>query len=140
MGRSGYTDDWDGDDGVPPEFYRMAVKAAIIGKRGQAFLRQIAAEMDALPEKRLIEGDLITPEGECCAMGLVCKARNLDPASIDSTDIESVAYLLNIAPAMAREIAYENDQEFSRRAFTETPEQRWIRMRKWVAEQLGETP
>lgn len=143
MGRSGYSDDWDGDD-APPAFYRQAVERSIDGKRGQSFLRELAKEMDAMPIKALIAEDLVTPEGQCCALGVVCKARGIDVSKIDETDPECVADALGVAPAMAREIAYLNDDDFGyegsrTRAKEEDPEKRWIRMRKWVAERLSKT-
>jgi len=131
MGRSGYSDDWDGD-GMPPEFWQQAVAQSIKGKRGQAFLRELATAMDAMTEKRLIAEELVTPEGECCTMGVICKARGLDLSEVDPYDREQVAKLFNIAPAMAAEIAHENDRDFEYKRSEEIPEKRWVRMRKWV--------
>lgn len=136
MGRSGYNDGWDGDENYPPEFYYQAVRRSIAGKRGQAFLRELAKEMDAMPVKALVAGDLVTPEGDCCTMGVVCKARGISVQGIDETDAEYVGAMIGIAPAMAREIAFENDDDF-RQLKNETPEQRWVRMRAWVAERLA---
>lgn len=87
-----------------------------------------------MPEKCLIAGDLVTPEGACCTMGLVFKARGIDTTKIDPEDRDQVAKLLNIAPSMAAEIAFENDDDFG--SGEETPEQRWERMRKWVDSNL----
>lgn len=140
MSRSGYSDDYGGGP-TPPDFYQQAVKRSLQGKRGRAFLEEMARGLDAMPEKRLIAGDLVTPEGECCAMGVVCKARGLNVEQVDPHEAERVAELVNIAPAMVREIAYQNDDDFGeekeRRGKAETPEERWLRMRAWVAAQLG---
>lgn len=87
-----------------------------------------------MPDKRLIKGDLVTSEGDCCTMGVVFKARGIDAAKVDEHCPEEVAGRLNIARQLAAEIAYQNDEG----AYKETPEQRWTRMRKWVGEQLGE--
>lgn len=136
MSRSGYSDDMD--DMLALGRWRAQVASAIRGKRGQAFLRELAAAMDAMPEKSLITGDLVTPAGECCTIGVVCKARGLDVCQVDEHAPEEVGNFVGIAHQLAAEIAYEND-EYDR---SETPEQRWVRMRAWVAEHIkpGATP
>lgn len=58
MSRSGYSDDYDGDNWDLIR-WRGAVTSAIRGKRGQAFLREALAALDAMPEKQLIAGDLV---------------------------------------------------------------------------------
>lgn len=133
MGRSGYQDDWDGDG--RPELYRNAVKRAIEGKRGQVFFKKLAEAMDAMPVKALIAGELVNEKGECCTMGVLCKTRGLDISQIDYEDPDQVGNLLNIAPSLAAEIAYLNDDDF-REYKNESPEQRWQRMRKWVSDKL----
>lgn len=87
MSRSGYSEDGDCDF---PELYRGRVARAIKGKRGQAFLRELAAAMDAMPEKRLIAGELVEG-GECCTMGVICKARGLDVEGVNPEDITRVS-------------------------------------------------
>lgn len=49
MSRAGYSDDFEGGE---LNVWRGAVKSAIRGKRGQAFLKELAAAMDAMPDKR----------------------------------------------------------------------------------------
>lgn len=129
MSRSGYSDNCDGWDLI---MWRGAVASAMRGKRGQAFLREMLAALDALPEKRLAANELIE-EGEVCAMGAVGKARGIE-MTVDPENREGVANLFGIAPAMAREIAFVNDDDFSYRA--ETPEARYVRVRKWIVEQI----
>lgn len=61
------------------------VEQALKGKKGQKFLRELEAELVAMPEKRLFRGTLaIAPatlgfgvklEGEVCALGVVAVAR-----------------------------------------------------------------
>lgn len=128
MSRSGYSDDCEGN-GI--ELYRQAVHRAIHGKRGQKLLLELAAAMDAMPEKKLITEELVTADGACCTLGVICKARGITELP-DAYDAESVGMRLGIARSMAAEIAYENDEFFRH----ETPEQRWTRMRAWVAENL----
>lgn len=133
MSRSGYSDDCENLG-----LYRMTVERALKGKRGQAFLRELAAAMDAMSEKILISSELINEHGEVCAIGAVCKARSMDVTNIDESEPELVAKAVGIASSMAAEIAYMNDEA---RTLDELPSERWQRMRKWVAENLlsGET-
>jgi hypothetical protein len=64
MSRSGYTDGYDYDNGSFA-MYRGVVASALRGKRGQTFLRDLVEALDAMPERRLIEGDLIREEPPC---------------------------------------------------------------------------
>lgn len=130
MSRSGYVESLDEK---AMNCWRGAVRAAIRGRRGQAFLREMLAALDAMPEKRLIHGDLVREDGEVCAIGSVFKARGLDVKGIDPYDYSTVAGKAGVAEAMAREIEYENDEGTWR---DETPQKRWERMRRWVEKQI----
>lgn len=127
MSRSGYHEDLDEWALIR---WRGAVAAAIRGKRGQAFLREMVAALDALPEKRLISQELATADGDVCAMGAVCKARGVDVSEIDPDDYSTVAGTMGLSEAMVREIANENDERGV------TPEKRWELMRKWAVAQI----
>lgn len=139
MSRSGYSDDCENLN-----LWRANVDRTISGKRGQTFLRELAQKMDEMPEKRLIAGDLVTPDGEMCTIGVVCKARGIDTNDVDVTDPEQVSALVGISSMLAQEIEYQNDEKgedyvyenghYRRRI--ETPEERWVRMRKWVSDHL----
>lgn len=131
MSRSGYSD--DGCDYL--ELYRNTVERSIKGKRGQLFLRELAKALDKMPEKKLIKSELITESGDVCAIGAVCMARGLDVSKVDAHEPDDVGALVGISRSMAAEIAFENDDEFNFNR-DESPEQRWLRMRKWVAENL----
>ena len=133
MSRSGYTDDYDenGTGGL----WRGAVASAMRGARGQAFLHEMAAAMDAMPIKELHAEVLAEPNGCMCAMGTVAAARGLDVSKIDPENRRAVSKALGIAPAMAAEIAYEND-EGAWEPSNETPAARWQRMRQWIASQI----
>lgn len=130
MSRSRYVDDCE-----HLELYRANVRRTIHSKRGQAFLRELAASMDAMPEKVLIAEQLIDDAGYVCAIGVVCKARGLDVSKVDYEDAESVGNTVGISRIMAAEIEYEND-EAGPWQVDESPEQRWERMRKWVDRNL----
>lgn len=139
MSRSGYSDDCKYS-----MLWMKAVDRAIQGKRGQAFLRALIESLDAMPEKKLIRESLVDEGGGVCAMGAVGCARGIDMSEVEPDDAQAVAQLFNIAPAMAREIAYENDEGWWDRGprkpgqYEETPEGRWQRMRDWAAKQLME--
>ena len=128
VSRSGYSDDLETWALI---CWRGAVKKAITGSRGQALLREMLIALDAMPAKRLISRDLIK-EGEVCALGAVAAARGLDVSAVDPEDRDTVAGVFNIAPALAAEIVYENDETWT----GETPEERYARMREWVAANL----
>jgi hypothetical protein len=101
MSRSGYSYECDN-----LALYRGNVERELRSKRGQAFLNELAVQMDAMPEKVLIAHELINQSGGCCTMGVVCKARKLDVSKIEYEDPESVARSLGINHMMAAEIAY----------------------------------
>lgn len=130
MSRSGYND-YDGEE-YPAGLWRGAVERALGGRRGQAFLREMLAALDALSEKKLISHEL-EQDGCVCALGSVGKARKLDMSEIDPEDHDTVAAKFGIAHAMACEIMYTNDSGAYR---GETPEERFIRMRKWIESEI----
>ena len=150
MSRSGYCDDLD-----PLDLgrWRAQVKSAIRGRRGQAFLQELAAAMDSMPVKELITEELINDDGDCCAIGVVCKTRGVDVSKIDYEDSEQVGAAVGIARQLAAEIEYENDEcgerwepvlrggsrmadgQYAR--VQETPAERWQRMRKWVEKNIA---
>lgn len=159
MSRSGYTDDCEGAELA---MWRGAVASAIRGKRGQALLRETLAALDAMPVKELIAHDLVQ-EGDFCTLGVVGKARGIDLVKLDPEDRHGIAEAFGIAPALAAEIVFMNDDvldEFKwadveicgpmrpqhwesrtrqvRVPLTGIPAKRWRHMRDWVAKQLKE--
>jgi hypothetical protein len=132
MSRSGYS-----DDGEHIGIWRGRVASATRGKRGQSFFRALLAALDAMPEKSLIAGELEEPAGQVCAIGALGKARGVDMSTIDPECPEQVAPPFDIAECLAQEVMYMND-EWGR--YDEKPEDRWTRMRRWVAEQIAVTP
>lgn len=157
MSRSGYSDDYD-DEGALG-LWRGAVARAINGKRGQTALRELAGAMDAMPNKVLAAESLVTSDGQFCTLGVLGQVREIDMRPIDPEDWDAVARAFDIAPAMVREIVYENDeavndyewvdvvicgpmetrfrQEHNRSVRVDIPEEvlgpkRWKLMRAWV--------
>ncbi len=144
MSRSGCTDGWDYDtwDYVK---WRGAVTSALRGKRGQLFLMEMLTALDELPIKRLVKDELIDVDRvsfsqwgmhECesvCAIGAVGRRRGVDMSGMDPEDYSTVAGTFNLASAMTQEIVYINDESGYR---DETPEERFKRVRAWVASQV----
>lgn len=152
MSRAGYSDDLD-DSQIA--LWRGAVKSAIRGRRGQAFLKELATAMDEMPEKQLISNVGAT-DGCMCTLAVVAHARGLDIDKLNSLmsddETEAVAKMLGIADAMGREIMFENDegrgsdywlgegyQILPNSVGKTTEEKRWIAMRQWVDENLAPT-
>lgn len=132
MSRSGYSDDLDNWSLIR---WRGAVASALRGERGQKLLREMAEAMDAMPDKALISGDLEL-EGAYCALGTVGAKRGVDMTGLDPYDRDTVAAAFDIAPCLAAEVAFVNDEGGGWRG-DETPTQRWVRVRAWVTEQLA---
>ena len=127
MSRSGYSDDYENWQAI---CWRGAVEKAVLGKRGQAFLAELAVAMEAMPVKELIPNELAS-HGSYCTLGVIGKARGLDLKAIDTEDDWQLSKEFNIARSMADEIMYMND-EGAFRSQDETPAARWVRMRQWV--------
>lgn len=157
MSRSGYSDDCDGWALIR---WRGAVTSAIRGQRGQAMLRELAAALDALPEKRLAAGVLATEDGGYCALGTLGRARGMDMAQIDPDDPDAVARAFGVAEALASEVMWMNDatirdertylnvevcgpmrgwERHTQLRWVADPraaEKRWQTMRRWVASHI----
>lgn len=125
MSRHGYSEDCD--DQWALIRWRGQVASAIRGKRGQEFLRDLVAALDAMPQKRLIAKEL-RKDGEVCALGALGVKRGIPLEQIDPEDSELVAANFNVAEQLAREVVYQNDEECDRM----TPEERWKQMHTWA--------
>lgn len=132
MSRSGYSDDIDNWALIK---WRGQVASAFRGARGQQMLRDILTAMDAMPVKELIANNVVCYDG-VCAMGAAAASRGVDVTEIDPENYEAVASAMNIAPQMAQEIAYMNDEGTWG---NETPSERFVRMRNWVSNQIKDT-
>lgn len=131
MSRSEYSDNFDDRWGL----WRGAVMSAIRGQRGQAFLRELLVALDAMPDKRIIRHSF-SEAGAYCTLGVIGAQRGVamphitDPDDYSEGEIRRKASrLLHIAPAMAAEIMFKNDEDGE---WNETEEDRWLRMRSWV--------
>ena len=126
MNRSGY----GACDEDEADAWWRDVANAIASPEGQAFLRELAHALDSLPDKALIDKELIDEEGNCCAVGAVCKARGIDATHMDS-DADSVAERLGAPLPLVAEIIDRNDCYHN-----DTPEVRWQRVRRWVEKRI----
>lgn len=133
MSRSGYVDYSDHSNWDVIK-WSGAVKSALRGRRGQRFLRELAEAMDAMPVKELI-ADELEHDGGYCALGVLGAARGLDLGKIAPEDECQVSKAFDIARALAMEVMFENDECGN---YGETPARRWVRMRRWVEENLKE--
>jgi hypothetical protein len=157
MSRSGYSDDCENI-----WLYRRAVENSLAGRRGQAFLRELAVAMDAMPDKRLAADSLSTAEGEFCTLGVIGHARGIDLHKLEEQEPDVVGDAFGISRAMAAEIVYMNDEaehdaapirlieicgpmepwnyheRYARIPEADPEQHRWKRMRAWVAEQIKE--
>ena len=131
MSRSGYSDDID--DQWAHIRWRGAVSSALRGAKGQAFLKELDAALDALPEKKLVANEL-EGDGCFCALGAVGKVRGIDLAKIDTYDHESLSKTFGIAPAMAQEIMWINDEAATWRG-EDQDAQRWQEVKNWIKEE-----
>lgn len=126
MSRSGYTEDCE-----YLGIYRASVERAMKGKRGQAFFRDLITALDAMPEKRLVSGDLETHEGAVCALGALGRHRRVDMSQLDTYDHDGLGTAFGIAKVLAAETMFENDESGCK-----TPEERWQHIRDWADSQL----
>jgi len=134
------------DDDLAMGRWRAQVASATRGKRGQKMLTDLLAALDAMPDKALIVGELeqFDADAGClnvCALGALGHARGIDMQNLDPSEPEQVAAAFDIAPQLAEEIVYMNDEyfdfEYVGNVRTDiTPEKRWEKMREWVAKQI----
>lgn len=124
MSRHGYSDDCEN-----VAMWRGVIASATRGKRGQAFFKALVEALDAMPEKRLIAGELQSDEGAVCALGCLGKARGLS-LDVDYDDWDKLGEMFDIAPQLSQEVMFENDESYG------TPEARWQKMRDWAASQI----
>lgn len=111
MSRHGYDD--GGGDGEMWDLirWRGAVASAARGKRGWALLRRLRAALDAMPDKRLVAGQLRDDDGGVCALGAVAQAEGLPVSDLHPGDVQAVAARFDVAPALVREITWINDDD-----------------------------
>lgn len=132
--RIGYSEDED----FPGQFelWQANCQRSLGGSAGQNTLRELEQALIALPEKRLIAGELENAEGEVCAIGALAKHRGLTSADIhaDPEEMEEVGIELGMPRLVAWKIVEVNDVELGERKYRipYTPEERYELMLSWV--------
>jgi hypothetical protein len=120
-----------------------ALRSAIRGNRGQQFLRDLVAGLDALPTPELSAGALEDEAtGRCCAFGAVRRYRGaaavplwFDPMEED-LDPPHFAEPFDVAPALAWEVV-ETNEGWSDSNMQAARRQRWERVRAWAVRHLA---
>lgn len=137
---------WDGESDDPLDWgrYEAAKRSTLRGKRGQAFLRELIAALDALPKPELSEGALGDRRTGCvCALGAVALAQgdSFDDLAKDdgSWGPEDAAEWYGISPTLANEIISAND-EWRDGNDAKTRQSRWRVVRAWAVRHLIEPP
>ncbi len=132
MSRIGYME----DDDYPVQFdlWQANCQRSLKGKQGQAELRQLRDALLALPDKRLILGLLINPEGEVCAVGAYARHKGLD---LEKFDPEEETDVVGITAGMPRLVAWKVVEMNDKRFDYLTPEMRYTKMLEWVERQLS---
>jgi hypothetical protein len=166
MSRSGYCEDMD--DQWAHIRWRGAVTSAIRGRRGQAFLREMLAALDAMPEKRLVAGalvfegvpevpwdprpdediivgadQLVTGEGESVRVGDVCALGCLGRArgaKMDGVDAHDPPQVSRLF-GISEALAREIVFVNDEDWWREsTPENRFKRVHAWIINNLNDKP
>lgn len=84
---SRFGNDGDGDyEPLDMGRWENNLRRAITGKRGQKVLRELREALLALPERRLVAGDLATPEGEVCTVGAYVAWKKAQDEGVAVTD------------------------------------------------------
>lgn len=153
--RIGYSD--DEEYGGQFELWQANCRRSLKGKVGQAALRRLEAALLALPDKRLIAGDLVDDEGGVCAIGALALHEDKitdDMRALSECDMEDVGVELGMPRLVAWKVVEMNDLQFNgldlvflegperwpaERPYAHvpvTPEVRYERMLAWVREQI----
>ena len=119
-------------------------RRSLQGKAGQRELREMEAALLALPAKRLVQGVLLSDDGDVCALGAYGRYKGLDLTSFETCDKEITGVEVGIAGGMPRLVAWavvdRNDRldgQYQVGTFVLlTPEERYDQMLAWVRAQL----
>lgn len=145
--RISYSDEED----FPGQFdlWQANCMRSIKGKKGQAALHELEQALLALPEKRLIQGELKDEEGGVCAIGALAQYRNHEPRADPWYEMEQVGMELGLPEMVAWRIVALNDADLDFRwerlpgnGFKRveiTPEERYEAVLARVQRWLGKT-
>jgi hypothetical protein len=134
MSRRGISD----EEEYPGQFglWEGNCRRSIKGKAGQAALRELEAALLALPEKRLIVGELENAAGEVCALGALKRYKGVEEVKADPEwEMEEVGVELGMPRLVAWQVVYVNDEGVDWRSLA-SPEERYEKVLAWVRTQL----
>jgi hypothetical protein len=147
--------DWDGATDLDIGRGLRNMEVCVTGRKGQAALRALEAALVALPRPRLVAGQLVTAEGDVCAVGAL-KAHALATHTLKAPVADAIKLMVDtyaawfddeelfeewedetiiaavgcrMTPALAELVGEANDDPWPG---PETPEQRYTRMLRWV--------
>lgn len=135
-------------DGDNPSYllWESNVRRGMQGKRGQAFLRELRDILLAMPEKRLVKDDWITPQDDVCILGAYLRAKDptVTPDRADHINgqfegdegPDRFASMFNLPRCMCWDIEYRNDNEY---VVGLTPEDRYAHMLKYIEKHIQDT-
>ena len=114
--------------------WRLAVARAIQRKSGQAFLKEMKAALEALPEKKLLMENLQDEyeDGAVSALGAIGRLRNLKMSNIDPEDYEQIAALFKVPHSLVCEVMYMNYDHWWRLS----PKARYKKVIGWLESQI----
>lgn len=133
--RIGYSEDED----YPGQFelWQANCRRSLRGKQGQKELRELRAALLALPEKKLLRGELYDDHGGVCAIGAYAKHKGLKLSAFPADeDTDRVGVQGGMPPLVAWKVVEVNDMILERRL---TPEERYTRMLAWVEGKIGQS-
>lgn len=141
---------WDSEGTFSYEFWLAMVNRTFRSKAGRKRLEELKQILLAMPNKRLISGNLSTKEGDVCAVGawVVAKEMKKDPALTWAEACERYSYAetagetaaagkrTGLGWVMSWEIEEWNDEHFSKL----TPEERYTKVIEWIDKELARKP
>lgn len=128
-----------GESTIPAELWWAIIDRSLKCGRGQKFLAEFEAALLAMPDKKLVVGEIATASGEVCAIGAFARFKNpaalekyrgRDPDTLGLDETAELGVQCGIARSLAWGIGYHNDETF----ITCTPDQRYVKMLEWVRE------
>lgn len=139
----------DADDQRRYNLHQGVIAKQMRSRKGQAFLRELIASLEALPEKRLVN-DAVAKDGCVCGLGAIALRRRVDAGEDRDAVLADLANVevdvrdgdehvsewaereLGAQQNVASAIAWTTDADEG----TITPEQRYERVLSWAKSQV----
>ncbi len=122
------------EEQFPGQFFLWRANSArsLLGKAGQAALRELRDALLALPTKRLVVG-VLDNGADCCAIGALVRRKGITPKADPEYEMEDVGVECGMPRLVAWRVVEENDMA----TYSMTPEQRYAAILAWVNALLG---